>query len=57
MGEVSVEIVDISEQIESIDCHSSKARFLGPRNEAIPKDLRLPEWEEMEYVEPDFVIP
>ncbi|MDR0740540.1 MAG: hypothetical protein LBF34_02400 [Puniceicoccales bacterium] len=55
--EVSVEIVDILEQIEEVDCHSSKMQFLGPRNEVIPEYLKLPEWDNMEYMEPDFVIP
>ncbi|MDR2371797.1 MAG: hypothetical protein LBD60_01465 [Puniceicoccales bacterium] len=55
--EVSVEIVDILEQIEKVDCHSSKIQFLGPRNEVIPEYLKLPEWDNMEYMEPDFVIP
>jgi hypothetical protein len=55
--EISVEIVDISEQIEAIDCRSSRVQFLGPRNEVLPEGLKLPEWEQMEYVEPDFVIP
>jgi hypothetical protein len=55
--EVSVEIVNVLEQMEEIDCHSSRIQFLGPRNEVIPESLQLPEWEKMEYVEPDFVIP
>jgi hypothetical protein len=41
--------------MEAIDQHSSRIQFLGPRNEVIPENLQLPEWEEMEYVEPDFV--
>jgi hypothetical protein len=55
--EVSVEIVDILDQIEEVDRHSSKMQFLGPRNEVIPEYLKLPEWDSMEYVEPDFVVP
>ncbi|MDR1366948.1 MAG: hypothetical protein LBJ13_03540 [Puniceicoccales bacterium] len=55
--EVSVEIVNVLEQMEEIDHHSSRIQFLGPRNEVAPENLQLPEWEEMEYVDPDFVIP
>jgi hypothetical protein len=54
--EVFMEIVDMGEQIEEIDRHLSRIQFLGPRNEVIPESLNLHEWEEMEYVEPDFVI-
>jgi hypothetical protein len=55
--EVSVEIVDILGQVEAVDRCSSKIQFLGPRNEVVPEYLKLPEWDNMEYVEPDFVVP
>jgi hypothetical protein len=55
--EVSVEIVDILGQIEEVDRHSPKIQFLGPRNEKLPESLKLPEWDEMQYIEPNFIIP
>jgi hypothetical protein len=57
VGQVAIEIVDIMDQIEKVDCLSSRALFFGPRNEVLPESLQLPEWDGMQYMEPNFIIP
>jgi hypothetical protein len=53
----AVELVDASAQRKEIEALSSKTLFLGPSDEVVPEELKLEEWEAMEYVEPVFICP
>ncbi|MDR3317200.1 MAG: hypothetical protein LBS71_00110 [Puniceicoccales bacterium] len=53
----NISIVDISEQRKEVEKLAPKTLFFGPSDEKIPEDLRLPEWDKMEYMEPVFVFP
>jgi hypothetical protein len=52
-----VSIVDISAQEKEIEQLSPRALFFGIGDEAVPEDLKLKEWEKMEYIEPVFLLP
>jgi hypothetical protein len=54
---IFLSMVDISEQKRDVEKLSPKALFFGPSDESIPEDLKLKEWDEMEYTEPLFVFP
>jgi hypothetical protein len=53
----SVTLVDISEQRKEIEELSPKTLFFGKSDEKVPEDLKLKEWDEMEYIEPVFIFP
>ncbi|MDR2807297.1 MAG: hypothetical protein LBB11_04065 [Puniceicoccales bacterium] len=52
-----VYIVDVAKQKKEIEKISTKTLFFGPSDEEIPEDLKLQEWEPIEYIEPIFLFP
>lgn len=50
-----VSLVDVTGCLGEVDGLSSREQFWGPRGEPVPEDLRFPQWDEMKFIEPEFV--